>query len=127
MKNRASLVLLEQLVMVLVFALAAAICLQIFVKADAISQETAMLGQAQVLAQNGAETLKAAGGDLQETVSALGGSIQDGTLTLAENELVLSITPTPTQIPELGRAEVSVTHDGTALCTLTVGWQEVAQ
>ena len=35
MKNKASLVLLEQLIMTLVFALAAAICLQIFVIAKA--------------------------------------------------------------------------------------------
>ena len=41
MKNRTSLVLMEQLVMVLVFALAAAVCLTVFAEADRISRETA--------------------------------------------------------------------------------------
>ena len=39
MKSKASLLLMEQLVMVLVFALAAALCLQVFLRADQISTE----------------------------------------------------------------------------------------
>ena len=65
MKQKTSLLLMEQLVMILVFALAAALCLQIFAKADAISQETARRDRAVVLARNAAELLKATGGIVQ--------------------------------------------------------------
>ena len=41
MKSKASLFLMEQLVMVLIFALAAVLCLGIFVRANKISSETA--------------------------------------------------------------------------------------
>ena len=39
MKSKAPLMLMEQMVMLLVFALAAALCLQAFVKADEISKQ----------------------------------------------------------------------------------------
>ena len=51
--------------MVLVFALAAAICLQIFTKAVGISQETAKRDEAVVMAQNTAELLKASKGETE--------------------------------------------------------------
>ena len=41
MKSKAPLVLMEQIIMLLVFALAAAICLQAFIKADALSSASA--------------------------------------------------------------------------------------
>ncbi len=44
MKSKAPLVLMEQIIMLLVFALAAAICLQAFIKADALS--SAKIGRA---------------------------------------------------------------------------------
>ena len=39
MRSKAPLVLIEQMIMLLVFALAAALCLQAFVKADGISMQ----------------------------------------------------------------------------------------
>lgn len=124
MKNKASLVLMEQLIMTLVFALAAAICLQIFVKADSISRETARLEQAQVLAQNGAEAIKAAGGDLDRAAVLLAGSVQDDTLTLEQEDLVLTLSKLPGQ-SGLGKAQVAVCYEDTPLMELTAGWQEV--
>ena len=55
MKNKTPLVLLELLVMVLVFALAAALCLQVFVRSDQIARETQARTQAVQVAQLGAE------------------------------------------------------------------------
>ena len=124
MKNKASLVLLEQLIMTLVFALAAAICLQIFVKADSISLETARLGQAQVLAQNAAEAVKAAQGDLIQAAAVLGGSADDTGLTLESEDLLLTVSKLPVA-DGLGKADVTVTFADTTLFTFTTGWQEV--
>ena len=39
MRSKAPLVMMEQMVMLLVFALAAALCLQAFVKSDQLSQQ----------------------------------------------------------------------------------------
>lgn len=125
MKNRASLVLMEQLVMILVFALAAALCLQAFAGADQISRETARRDQAVVLAQNGAETLKACGGDLEEAAKLLGGVIGEDSLTAQCDEWILNIELLPTEVPGLGQAQVSVMDGGQVLFSLNIGWQEV--
>lgn len=124
MKNKASLVLLEQLIMTLVFALAAAICLQIFVKADSVSLETARLGQAQVLAQNAAETVKSTHGDLIQAAAVLGGSADNNMLILELEELLLTVSKLPAA-KGLGKADVTVTFKDTTLLTFTAGWQEV--
>ena len=61
MKSKAPLVMMEQMVMILVFALAAALCLQAFVLSDSISQENQRRDQAALLCQNLAEECKALG------------------------------------------------------------------
>lgn len=124
MKNKASLVLLEQLIMTLVFALAAAICLQIFVKADSVSLETARLGQAQVLAQNAAEAVKATQGDLTLAAAMLGGSAEDTVLTMESEDLLLTVSKLPAT-EGLGKADVTVTFEDATLLAITTGWQEV--
>ena len=55
MRSKASLFLMEQLIMVLVFALAAALCLQVFVRAEEISLESARRDEAVIVARNAAE------------------------------------------------------------------------
>lgn len=126
MKNKASLTLMEQLIMVLVFALAAAICLRAFVSADRISQETAARDKAVYLAQNGAETIKACGGDFAEAAEHLGGEETENGLTVRYNDgFSLEVQEIFTQIPGLGQAEVRVIWDNQALFSLTAAWQEV--
>jgi len=111
-KNRAILTLIEQLVMILVFALAAAICLRAFASASQISRDSADLDRAMVIAQNAAETIKATGELPEDT------EIED---------YLLRATPLPTQIKGLAEAEIKVLRieDGTPLFHLTVAWQEV--
>lgn len=125
MKNKASLVLIEQLIMTLVFALAAAVCLQIFVKADSISRQTERLGQAQVLAQNGAEAIKAADGDLAQAAKRLGASLDEQTLTAETDDLVLTVSVIPSSVAGLGQAQITVSYEDVPLLELVTGWQEV--
>lgn len=110
MKSKASLVLMEQLVMILVFALCAALCLQAFVGADRISQETARRDEAVLLAQNTAESLKAG-----------------RPIPTHSEELSLQVTALPSGIPGMEKAEISVFDAATQtlLVSLTVGYQEV--
>ena len=62
MRSKSPLALMEQVVMVLVFALAAALCLQVFVLSDQMSEKNRDTDRAVLLAQNTAETIKACGG-----------------------------------------------------------------
>ena len=61
MKSKAPLAMMEQLVMVLVFALAAALCLQTFVLSGKISKKTEAKNRAVTEAQNAAEIMKNGG------------------------------------------------------------------
>ena len=113
MKGKASLLLMEQLVMILVFALAAALCLQTFAQANIISEETARRDQAVTLAQNAAELLKATGGE-EEAAEAL-----------SRNGFRVSVTRQPETIPGLARAVIQIFFKETMLFSLETGWQEV--
>lgn len=113
MKHKASLLLMEQLVMILVFALAAALCLQIFVKAEAISAETACRDQAVVLARNTAELLKATAGDTQAAEGFSGNGYRVEVISL------------PSTQPGLACAEIEVYFEEKQLFSLKTGWQEV--
>lgn len=71
-RSKAPLAMMEQMVMLLVFALAAALCLQAFVKSDSMSKRGEARDRAVVLAQNAAEALGAAYGDFEEAAKLLG-------------------------------------------------------
>lgn len=74
-ESKASLVLMEQVIMVLVFALVAAICIQTFVLARNISLRLEERDHAMNISQVLAETVKAYGGSLEEVGKELGGTI----------------------------------------------------
>ncbi len=61
MRSKAPLVMMEQIVMVLIFALAAALCLQTFVLSEKLSMRTEAGNRATIEAQNVAEDIKAQG------------------------------------------------------------------
>lgn len=80
MKNKAPLALMEQMVMLLVFALAAALCLQAFIKSDEISLRSQARSDAALAAQNVAEIARHSGGSIEyalmETAKELSVSCQ---------------------------------------------------
>ena len=125
MKSKAPLTLMEQLIMILVFALAAALCLQAFAAADRSSRESALRDQAVAEAQNAAEVLKGYGGDYEKAVSLCGGTWDGLCWTVQRDEIVLQATPADSGNPLLGCAEIQVTdHSGTVLFTLSAAWQK---
>lgn len=69
MRSKAPLLLMEQMVMLAVFALAAALCLQAFVKSDSLSSRSEARDRAAVEAQNAAETVRHYGGSAQNALS----------------------------------------------------------
>lgn len=139
MKSRAPLVMMEQLVMVLVFALAAAVCVQAFAFSDRLSQENETRDRAVTAVQNAAETLKACRGDYEAASSLLGGtwdgtvwsiSYDSGWSPLAENgegAFRVSTVPADSGQELLGTAEVTAsTWEGVEIYSLFVAWQEDA-
>lgn len=70
MKSKAPLALMEQMIMLLVFALAAAICLQAFVKSGEISRQIEERERAVFFCQTAAETILHYGGSAQNALSA---------------------------------------------------------
>jgi len=127
MKSRTSLVLMEQLVMVLIFALAAALCLSVFAQADRISRETQRRDEAVLLAQNGAEVLKSCAGDLDKAAGILAGEATEKGLLVHSGEYMMKAEMVDSGVPGLGQAQIDVYWKEEQLFSLETGWQEVAQ
>ena len=101
MRQKNTLLLLELLLMLLVFALVAGMLLQVFVRADELSRESEARSQAAVVAQTAAEQWKTG-----ETPAAEA----DG----------YTVSLTETDSERLTTALVSVSRDGEELFSLTV-------
>ena len=124
MRNKAPLALLEQILMLLIFALAAVICLRVFLWSDDTSRHSARRDEALIHAQTVAETVKAHGGDFTAAAAALHGTVENGALVIdGEDYTLRAERQAPT--PYLGRAEIMVESDGETLFTLPIAWQEV--
>ena len=80
------MLLIELIVNLSLFALAALVCLQLFVQAHVKSQASQSLAQATLKAQSLAEAVLAQGGDLQRVQALLGGECAGQTLLLAYDE-----------------------------------------
>ena len=113
MKSKVSLQLMEQLIMILVFALAAALCLQVFAKAGEISRQTERYDRAVTLAVNAAEVLKATAGDAEAAEA------------LSREGYRVEVTEKPHRLPGLAEAEIQVLWEEELLFRLDTGWQEV--
>ena len=122
--------------MLLVFALAAAVCVQVFVFADGDSRRDAARDRALAEVQNAAECLKSLRGDYEAAVQTLGGAWDGERWTLEWDEAWsqvpedgayrLEVLPETPATALLGAAELTVyTAAGDALCTLRTAWQEV--
>ena len=141
MKSKAPLALMEQIIMVLVFALAAALCLRAFALSDRLSREGELRDGAVLLAQNAAEVCKAGGGDWDYMETVLGGNALGYSWTVLYNERMepvaaaeeaayeVVVRPETAEAPGLGRATVSVFEmdGGDLLFQLPAAWQEEVQ
>ena len=136
MRSRAPLALLEQLLMLLVFAVAAVICLRAFLWSDDASRRSAERDHAFACAQSAAEVLKSCGGDLDSAAAMLGGTAEEElwvisydeawNIASAEERYTLRAAKLPPN-GLLGCAEVTVTAGEKTLAALRVAWQEVSQ
>ena len=127
MKNKAPLALIELTVMVLIFAVSAALCLQAFVWSDMKSSEIAERDSAILHGETVAEVVKACRGDFDAAAAILEGENTEDVLQVYfEGELCAQARLAETEIPLLGMADIAVMDQaGRELFALTVCWQEV--
>lgn len=126
MRSRAPLSLMEQLVMLGVFALAAALCLQAFVRSDALSRERQARDRAAVVCQNAAEVICHTG----RPESVRGQWYDEDWAPVPEGggAYLLEVRELESETAGLGRAAVTVTErDGGMLFELKIAWQEEAE
>ena len=121
MRNKTSLMLIELLIMLLVFILAAALCLQAFLWADATSDRSAQRDRAVVAAQNGAELTRRYAGDLETAAAEQGGTWDGETWTFIANDCQVTVTLLPNQTPYMGTALVCAGD-----VEFSVSWQKEA-
>ena len=121
MKHRTPLVLMELVVMLLVFSLAAGLCMQGFAWADTQSLEENQKDRAFLQLQNAAEQLKA-GEEVAETLL-----FDENWQSTQKNPVyVMKLTRLEREVPYLAAAQLEITdRDGKSLGKLTVSWQEV--
>ncbi len=117
MKSKASLTLMEQSTMLLVFALAAALCLKGFLWAQQTARENIDRDQAVICAQNAAERIKHTGLKDEWTI------YYNENWQPAEQAAAFQLTALPTA---LGKAQITVkTGAGEPIFSIPVAWQEV--
>lgn len=139
MKRKAPLSLMELMVMILVFALASALCLQAFVKSDRLSRDSEARDRAAVACQSVAEVLRHTGGDFREAAKLLEAkSDGDDSLMLdydkdwapAEDTMRYTVgaSRVGTVLPGLGKATVWCRDEETdaELFRIEISWQKEA-
>lgn len=126
MKNKAPLSLIEQVIMLLVLAVAATLCLQVFLWADRKADQNSLADHALQQVQNAAEVIKSTAGDLESAAAIAGGSVQDGLWLQQYADYEIKVIPKDGGTPLLGMASIIAEADGTVLTELTVCYQEVA-
>ncbi|MBE6031871.1 MAG: hypothetical protein E7224_01580 [Clostridiales bacterium] len=134
MRNKPTLVLVEMVILFLVFAIAAVLCLSAFFWAKETSKESFALDQAWIQAQSAAEVVKFCEGDFAAAAKLLDGTWDGEDQILCSGELdpeekisyTLTITLTDSGVPALGQAEICVMQGDEDLVRLNTAWQEVA-
>lgn len=119
MKNKTPLVLMELVIMLLVFAVAAGLCLRAFAGAERISRTGVEDDRAVAAAQNGAELTKFYLGDLETAAAERGGTWDGVSWRFTVDGCPVTVTLLHAESPYLGTAAVTAGD-----IELTVSWQK---
>lgn len=90
--RKTGLFLMELIIAILFFSLAAAICIQLFVKSHMISEHSIALNHSILLAQNTAEIFYATNGDPEKMASLLGCGESSDTAAVADSDNASTLT-----------------------------------
>lgn len=137
MKNKSPLFLMEQLSMLLVFALAAALCLQGFTLAARSSRRQESVSYAATQVQTAAEFLKSTHGDYEQAALHYGGSWNNEQWIIHYDEswnpsshsqagaYMLTVVPIETDPTLMEGAHLRMMQGEDILFEIQVAWQEV--
>lgn len=125
-RSKAPLALMEQIIMILVFALTAAVCLQAFVYSNQLSKEGERQNIAANYAQEIAEYCKTKKGNIDILCQQLAGEkMTDGFVVSKPEERMKVAVQLSEKIDYLQKAKVSVTsYEGTTYYTMDIAWQK---
>lgn len=124
MKSKSPLIMLEQLLMLLVFALAAALCLQAFTLADSLSKGAGQQDSAILEVQKAAETIKYCGGDMEQAAEMLDGQWNDNLLQVISDDCIIYAEKQDSGMALMGSARLWAEDDeGQELFAISVAWQ----
>lgn len=120
--------LIELIIVILFFACAGAVCLNLFAAASNTGDRATDLTQATLQTQTVLEQAKASGGDLAQVATIGGGTAQDGQLTIYfdsqwqqtsdHGRAAYTLTATTETKDSLCRIRASVQKDGADICSL---------
>lgn len=125
-RSKAPLALMEQIIMILVFALASAVCLQAFVYSDTLSKQGELRDLAVMRAQEMAEYCKAEQGDLDRVGVMLGASrTSDGIEADYPEDSIHVALQVVESDDYIEKANISVTTaDGEEIFCIPISWQK---
>lgn len=128
-RSKAPLALMEQIIMILVFALTAAVCLQAFVYSNNLSEQGDQENLAASHAQEVVEHCKMLSGDLKQVQSELQGELtEDGLRVPYENDHMMVVLTITGQSEFLTKAKVSVQNeDHKEIFAVDAAWQRGGQ
>jgi len=138
MNRRSVLPMMELMIMVLVFAISAGICVRCFVHADQLSKQQENKTEAVLVAQNAAELLKSSSGDMERAADRIGGFCDGNSWFIPMNAsweaieaveqavFLLEVTRETEAALPLGTALLRVTAGDETLVEIRVAWQEGA-
>lgn len=128
-RSKAPLALMEQIIMILVFALTAAVCLQAFVYSNNLSEEGDKENLAASHAQEVVETCKMYSGDLDQVQLKLSGErTENGIRVFYEEDHMTVVLEITEQSDWLARAKVSVQDEkDQEIFSVDTAWQRGGQ
>lgn len=132
MNSKTPLFLMEQLIMILVFSLTAALCLQGFTLANRLSLRQEARTNGVLYTQNMAELLKSTSGNYEKAVNMFSQLTPECSVCLGkeitdrDSGSLLLITPLDSETPLFASARIQYFFEGDPLFEITVCWQEVS-
>jgi len=119
MKNKVFIVFMEQIIMILVFSICAAICLNIFFYSQKVSEKSALKAEAALVAQNIADKLKAENGEFFES----GIWKKEGSKFIKEENDFIAELEFIKESEDLKKAELTIKAGDEKLFTIPVAWR----
>ena len=124
-KSKSPLALMEQVIMIVVFAFAAALCVQAFVMSDTMSKEAYTRDKAVMYCQSFAETIKARTKDREEFLLYYNENWEECSEEEADYIAEFIITE-QTEYLNKGKVSIKEKNEESEIFSLPVYWQEVA-